>query len=120
MVVTSMNQRMKDKVVLLTGATGGLGRATAHRLAEEAARVVLTDLDEQACKTLAAELPGGPHLTARLDVSDETQWIEVAALIQREYGRLDGLVNNAGIGSLATVEEETVEHWNAVMAVDST
>jgi len=120
MVVTSMNQRMKDKVVLLTGATGGLGRATAHRLAEEAARVVLTDLDEQACKTLAAELPGGPHLTSRLDVSDETQWIEVAALIQREYGRLDGLVNNAGIGSLATVEEETVEHWNAVMAVDST
>ncbi len=62
----------------------------------------------------------GRHLTARLDVSDEAQWIEVAATIQREYGRLDGLVNNAAIGSLATVEDETVEHWNAVMSIGST
>lgn len=120
--MTTVAERMRDKVVFLSGATGGLGRATAMRLAEEGAHLVLTDLDEQACKALADELGGSPgrHLTARLDVADEAQWIEVAASIQREYGRLDGLVNNAAIGSLATVEDETVEHWDAVMSVGST
>ena len=55
--MTAMDQRIKDKVVFLSGATGGLGRATAERLAEEGAHLVLTDLDEQACKALA-ERPG--------------------------------------------------------------
>lgn len=118
--MTAVDQRIKDKVILLTGATGGLGRAMAERLADEGARLALTDLDEQACTTLLSGLAGGPHLAARLDVADEAEWIEVVGAIQREYGRLDGLVNNAGIGSIATIEEETVEHWNAVMAVDST
>lgn len=119
--MTTMERRLKDKVVFLSGATGGLGLATAERLAEEGAHLVLTDLDEQACQALADDLPGtGRHVVARLDVADETGWLELAAMIQREHGRLDGLVNNAGIGSLATVEEETLEHWNAVMSVDST
>ena len=119
--MTTVERRLKDKVVFLSGATGGLGLATAERLAEEGAHLVLTDLDEQACKALADDLPGtGRHVAARLDVADEIGWLEIAATIQREHGRLDGLVNNAGIGSLATVEEETLEHWNAVMSVDST
>ena len=120
--MTTVSERIKDKVVFLSGATGGLGRATAVRLAEEGAHLVLTDLDEQACKALAEDLAGTPgrHLTARLDVADESQWVEVAEVILREYGRLDGLVNNAAIGSLATVEDETVEHWDAVMSVGST
>ena len=120
--MTTVSERIKDKVVFLSGVTGGLGRATAARLAEEGAHLVLTDLDEQACKTLAEDLAGTPgrHLAARLDVADESQWVEVAEAILREYGRLDGLVNNAAIGSLATVEDETVEHWDAVMSVGST
>ena len=120
--MTTVAERIKDKVVFLSGATGGLGRATAVRLAEEGAHLVLTDLDEQACKTLAEDLAGTPgrHLAARLDVADESQWVEVAEAILREYGRLDGLVNNAAIGSLATVEDETVERWDAVMSVGST
>jgi 3alpha(or 20beta)-hydroxysteroid dehydrogenase len=117
----TFRDRIEGKVVVLTGATGGLGRATAVRLADEGARLVLTDLDEQACKALVEELEGtGRHLTASLDVAEEAQWVAVADLVRREHGRLDGLVNNAGIGSLATVEEETVEHWDAVMSVDST
>src|SRR5688500_8058523 len=98
--MTTMERRLKDKVVFLSGATGGLGLATAERLAEEGAHLVLTDLDEQACRALADDLPGaGRHVVARLDVADETAWLELAAMIQREHGRLDGLVNNAGIGS---------------------
>jgi 3alpha(or 20beta)-hydroxysteroid dehydrogenase len=120
--MTKVGERIRDKVVFLSGATGGLGRAMAERLAEEGAHLVLTDLDESACQDLAGQLAGssGRHLTARLDVADEAQWIEVAELIRREHGRLDGVVNNAGIGSIATVEEESVEHWEAVMSVDST
>jgi NAD(P)-dependent dehydrogenase (short-subunit alcohol dehydrogenase family) len=120
--MTKVEERIRDKVVFLSGATGGLGRAMAERLAEEGAHLVLTDLDEGACRDLADGLAAtsGRHLTARLDVADERQWLEVAELIQREHGRLDGLVNNAGIGSLGTVEEETVEHWERVMSVDST
>jgi 3alpha(or 20beta)-hydroxysteroid dehydrogenase len=118
--VTRIDDRISGKVVFISGASGGLGRATAERLAEEGAHLVLTDLDEQACKALAGDLGGKGHLTARLDVADESQWVEVAESIEREYGRLDGLVNNAAIGSLATVEDETVEHWDAVMSVGST
>ncbi|RNM17407.1 SDR family NAD(P)-dependent oxidoreductase [Nocardioides pocheonensis] len=117
-----MDHRTRDKVVVLTGATGGLGRATAERLADEGARLVLTDLDEQACKQLATSIAGHPagHLTARLDVADELAWNELAATVLSACGRLDALVNNAGIGSLATVEDETLEHWETVMSVDST
>ena len=50
--MTAVDQRIRDKVVVLTGATGGLGRATAERLAEEGAHLVLTELDEQACAQL--------------------------------------------------------------------
>ena len=119
--MTAMDQRIKDKVVLLTGATGGLGRATAERLAEEGAHVVVTDLDDEACKELASDLPGaGRHLGVRLDVADEVQWVAVADSVQREYGRLHGLVNNAAIGSLATVEDETVDNWERVMSIGCT
>ncbi len=120
--MTAVAQRMKDKVVFLSGATGGLGRATAARLAEEGAHLVLTDLDEQECRSLVADLGGnaGKHLALRLDVADESQWVEVAESVRREYGRLDGLVNNAAIGSLATVEDETLDRWDAVMSVGST
>jgi 3alpha(or 20beta)-hydroxysteroid dehydrogenase len=119
--MTAVDERIRDKVVLLTGATGGLGRAMAQRLAEEGAHLVLTDLDEQACKALADGLPGaGRHIAAPLDVAQEAQWVEVTEQVRREHGRLDGLVNNAGIGSLATVEDETVEQWDTVMSVDAT
>src|SRR3954454_20699876 len=116
--MTKVGDRIREKVVVLTGATGGLGRATAERLAGEGAHLVLTDLDESACRALADDLSGTPgrHLVASLDVAVEAQWLAVAELVRREHGRLDGLVNNAGIGSLATVEEETVERWDAVMS----
>ena len=118
--MTKVDQRMRGKVVFLSGATGGLGRDMAVRLAAEGAHLVLTDLDESVCRALADGLDGDGHVTARLDVADEAQWLAVAELVRREHGRLDALVNNAGIGSLATVEEETAERWDAVMSVDAT
>ena len=119
--MTAVDRRMRDKVVFISGATCGLGHAMAERLAEEGAHLVLTDLDDRSCKELVAQLPGcGRHVTAALDVADEARWDDVAALIESEYGRLDGVVNNAGIGSIATVEDETREGWDTVMSVDAT
>ncbi|WP_243770269.1 SDR family NAD(P)-dependent oxidoreductase [Amycolatopsis acidicola] len=104
---------MASKKVLLTGATGGLGVAIATRLADEGAAVALSDRAD--CSALAETL-GGPAF--ELDVRDENAWQHTVDALLREWGGLDVLVNNAGIGSLATVEDETAGRWEDVIAVD--
>lgn len=114
--------RLSGRVVLLTGATGGLGVHIAGRLAAEGARIAVTDLDERACHGLVAQLPGGTgkHTAIALDVSSETDWSAAAAETESRLGGLHALVNNAALGSLATVEDETAEHWDRVVSVDQT
>ena len=113
-------QRYAGRGVLVTGATGGLGEEICRRLADEGATVVVADLDGTDVSGLAASLAGGHHPTAHLDVSDEDQWRTLAERIRSELGGLDVLVNNAGIGSLGTVEDEERELWDRVLAVDAT
>jgi 3alpha(or 20beta)-hydroxysteroid dehydrogenase len=117
-----ISTRLRDKVVLLTGATGGLGSAIAERLASEGARLVLTDLDREACRALGDRIaqPRGPHCALALDVSDENAWIAALSAVEAEFGVLHALVNNAGIGSYKTVQDEKRELWDRVMAIDST
>jgi NAD(P)-dependent dehydrogenase (short-subunit alcohol dehydrogenase family) len=110
-------RRLDDTRVILTGATGGLGTAIAARLSAEGARVALTDVDPTACEKLGAELDG-PTLALGLDVADEQAWAEVVAAVADHWGGLDVLVNNAGIGSTATVESESRERWDQVVDVD--
>jgi len=114
--------RLSGRVVLLTGATGGLGVHIAERLAAEGARIAVTDLDERACRDLVAELPGGTdtHMAIALDVSSEIGWSAAAAEAESRLGALRALVNNAALGSLASVEDETEEHWERVVSVDQT
>lgn len=114
--------RLSGTTVLLTGGTGGLGVPIATRLADEGARVVVTDLDIDLCRKVASSLPGGldTHAAMGLDVSSNQAWAAAVTEAEATFGPLTALVNNAALGSLASVEDETEEHWNRVVAVDQT
>jgi len=108
-------------IALVTGATGGLGEAICRRLADDGASVVATDLDPDACARLVAGLSAPErHLALAHDVSSETNWTDVVAAVRARYGRLDALVNNAGIGGMASVTEETLAGWDRIVGVDQT
>lgn len=120
--MATSTDRLAGTVVLLTGATGGLGVHIAERLASEGARVAATDLDPEACHKLVAQLPGGAdaHAAIALDVSSESQWRAAVAEVEQRLGPVGALVSNAALGSLATVEDETEEHWQRVVSVGQT
>jgi NAD(P)-dependent dehydrogenase (short-subunit alcohol dehydrogenase family) len=109
-------RRLEDLRVIVTGGGAGIGRAIALRMAGEGARVVVADVDEESSEKVAAELEGD-SLVHRTDV---TQAGEVEALVQRvveEWGGLDIMVNNAGVGVAATTPETTEEDWDLVLDV---
>jgi NAD(P)-dependent dehydrogenase (short-subunit alcohol dehydrogenase family) len=81
--------RVNGKVIIVTGAASGIGRATATLLAQEGATVVLTDVTADAGRALAREL-GGPHVFIQHDVSDERQWQDVIGETQKLFGKLNG------------------------------
>jgi 3alpha(or 20beta)-hydroxysteroid dehydrogenase len=98
----------------VTGAAGGQGAAEAKALAAEGARVIATDLHD--------EVPAlGDNITyRRLDVASADDWRSVAEWVSDEYGRLDGLVNNAGIPFRARIDEIELEDWNRVLGINLT
>ncbi|ATY13118.1 3-oxoacyl-ACP reductase [Amycolatopsis sp. AA4] len=111
--------RLKGKVALLTGATGGIGQATAELFAREGARLVVTDVDPDAVEKLAARLETDV-LAEVLDVSSPENWREVVERTRQRFGRLDVLVNIAGIVDWPGIEETTVDGWDRVIAVNQT
>ena len=107
--------RVQDKVVLISGGASGLGLASARRLAAEGATVILADIDADAGEAAAATVTGASFKP--LDVTDEAQWQALISDIEAEYGRLDVLLNSAGIVRLASIEDTTEEIWRLVNAV---
>jgi 2-keto-3-deoxy-L-fuconate dehydrogenase len=105
---------LKDKVALITGGASGIGAATAKRLSSAGASVVIADVNEQAARELAAELPRAQGVT--MDVASTAS---INAVIGR-LSRLDILVNNAGIGLVGGIAQTEEEEFQRVMAVNAT
>ena len=105
------------KVAVVTGAADGIGWATARRLAEEFAHVVIADLRADAAQQRAAEL-GPSHAGIGCDVSSEASVAALMRQVDERFGRIDVLVNNAGIGEQAVMTlEQTVEAFDRILAV---
>jgi 3-oxoacyl-[acyl-carrier protein] reductase len=115
---------LADRTVLVTAAAGtGIGYATAERCAQEGARVAISDRHERRLAEAAArltEVTGVEPVAVPCDVTDEAQVQRMFDTVLERYGRLDVLVNNAGLGGTATVVEMTDEQWHSVLDVTLT
>jgi NAD(P)-dependent dehydrogenase (short-subunit alcohol dehydrogenase family) len=114
--------RVEGKVAIVTGGAHGIGRATARMLAEEGARVAVTDLDAEAGPEAAEAITeaGGEALFLEHDVTSEDDWARVVREVTDTYGPPDVLVNNAGIYRIEPIEETSVEDWRTLMDVNVT
>ena len=112
--------RVAGKVALVSGAARGIGAATAKLLAQEGAAVVLGDVLETEGRQTAAGIvaAGGQATFMPLDVTSAANWQQVIAAAVAAYGKLDVLVNNAGISGRAAVGETDVETWERVMEIN--
>ncbi|MDR2096622.1 MAG: SDR family oxidoreductase [Treponema sp.] len=112
--------RLKDKVALITGAAQGLGAAIALRFAGEGAVVFVGDLNAEAGNKTAADIKekSGRAFFVPLDVTREESWKAALAAVEKECGRLDVLVNNAGINIREAIEVMTEENFDTMLAVN--
>lgn len=106
--------RLEGKVALITGAAGGIGYAVAGLFASEGAIVIAADIKPPA-KPYAGDVE-----TIMLDVTREEQWASAVAAIVRKHGRLDVLINNAGIIAYEPLDKLEMKDWQKMIAVDQT
>jgi 3alpha(or 20beta)-hydroxysteroid dehydrogenase len=114
-----MMQELSDKVVLVTGGASGQGAEEVRQLTGSGARVVVGDvLRDEAEAVLDGLPPGAVARFVELDVTSEDAWVDAIASIRRQEGRLDGLVNNAGIARPGLVSTTSFETWREVLSVN--
>ena len=114
-----MDMQLEDKVVIVTGAGAGIGAATARLFVEEGARVVVADFVPDAAEAVAAGL-GGNARAFTIDVSKADECKAMVDFAVAGFGGLDVLVNNAGRGSLGTVETQEEDDWHGIIDVNLT
>ncbi len=114
--------RMQDKIAIITGGAFGMGGTTAKLFAEEGATVVIVDLleEEGPKRVQEIEAAGGKASYHRMDVTSDGEWAAVVARVLAAHGRIDTLVNNAGISGSAQPDPHNLEAWNALMNVNAT
>lgn len=111
--------RVDDKVAIITGGAQGMGAADARMLVAEGATVVIADILDEPGQSLADEL-GDAARYVHLDVSDEEQWQDAVDAALTAFGKVNVLVNNAGIVQVAPLKSLDVDKWNRVLAVNLT
>jgi len=111
-----MTGRVEGKVCIVTGGAMGLGEADCRLLAQEGGKVIIADIADEKGKALADEI-GAEYY--HLDVTKEAEWVKLMAHVKGKYGKLNVLVNNAGIAGFAHVENTTEELWRKVNAVST-
>lgn len=112
--------RLKDKVVIITGAGSGIGKETAILFAKEGAKVVVTDINDKSGEDVVSEIEknGGSAFFVSLDTSNREQSRQVVQETMEMYGKVDVLINNAGIISDALITKMTEEQWDKVVDID--
>ncbi len=110
--------RVSGKVAIVTGSASGMGKADAITLAREGANVMITDLNEEAGRQVAAEI-GEAARFMKHDVSNEENWKAVIAETLKVFSQLDILVNNAGVMKIGTIEDTTLEDWQFINRINS-
>ena len=110
-------KRLENKVAIITGGAAGIGAATAVKFAQEGAKVIIWDLDEVKGKALAAQLNA---TFAKVNTADYAMVEAAAKAVNDHFGRIDILINNAGITRDSSLKKMTVEQWQQVIDVNLT
>lgn len=113
--------RLDGKVALISGGARGMGAEEARIFAREGAKVIIGDISEEDGKAVEAEIAeaGGEALFVRLDVTTESDWTNAVDQAVSRFGKLDVLVNNAGISSRAFTDDTAIDAWDKIMEVNS-
>ena len=111
--------KLENKVVIITGAGSGIGKETALLFAKEGAKVVVADVNEKGGEETVAEIKkNGDGFFVRLDVSNREQAKQMAKTVLEKYGKIDVLINNAGIVQDAFVSKMTEQQWDKVIDIN--
>lgn len=109
--------KLEDAVIIVTGGSRGIGAETCRHLSSEGATVVVADVLDDEGRAIAQEVGG---LYVHLDVTSETEWQDAIGQVMTDYGRLTGLVNNAGVVAFTPVGATSLDEWNRVIAINLT
>ena len=115
-----VGNRVQGKVALISGGARGMGETHARALVAQGAKVVLADILDTQGQALAAELGADNALYVHLDVTDRAQWTAAVTATVARFGKLNVLINNAGIANFGPIEEYTYEQWDSVIAINLT
>ncbi|MED5019370.1 glucose 1-dehydrogenase [Paenibacillus chibensis] len=112
--------RLTGKVAIITGAANGMGAAEAKLFASEGAKVVATDLKEEALNEVVSEIKaaGGDAIGIKHNVASEEEWKQIVEDTVKRYGKIDILVNNAGVSTTMTIANLEMEQWNKVLDIN--